>query len=214
MKSGGLLNESPGAGFLERRWPPAFQKSGAWPLASLRQAFFTGALDRLVDPDAYLQSKVPEFVQRGDFGLSSGSRPEGDYERVWFKEAVNSDEVAFESDVFLLKREVAERLKEHPVSPPEPQPPQPPEPPPEPPEPQPEPTSPPKHLRLIGTIPPESWNRFGTKVIPKLRVGDGLEVGIDLRLPLAADQASHLKTDLQQILQELGLTDRVEIREE
>jgi hypothetical protein len=214
MKSGGLLNESPGAGFLERRWPPAFQKSGAWPLASLRQAFFTGALDRLVDPDAYLQSKVPEFVQRGDFGLASGSRPEGDYERVWFKEAVNSDEVAFESDVFLLKREVAERLKEHPVSPPEPQPPQPPEPPPEPPEPQPEPTSPPKHLRLIGTIPPESWNRFGTKVIPKLRVGDGLEVGIDLRLPLAADQASHLKTDLQQILQELGLTDRVEVREE
>ena len=36
LKSAALLNESVGAGYLDRNWPPALQESGAWPLASLR----------------------------------------------------------------------------------------------------------------------------------------------------------------------------------
>jgi Protein of unknown function (DUF499) len=36
LKSQALLNESVGAGYLERHWPPALKESGTWPLASLR----------------------------------------------------------------------------------------------------------------------------------------------------------------------------------
>jgi hypothetical protein len=70
LKSEALLNESVGAGYIERSWPPALKDSGAWPLASLRQSFLNGSLTRLVDPDSTLRSKIVEFVARGDFGLA------------------------------------------------------------------------------------------------------------------------------------------------
>ncbi len=46
MKAEALLNETVGAGYISRNWPPAFKDSGAWPLGSLRQSFLNGALDR------------------------------------------------------------------------------------------------------------------------------------------------------------------------
>ena len=56
LKSHALLNDSVGAGYVERNWPPALAASGAWPLASLRQSFLNGSLTRLLDPDATLRS--------------------------------------------------------------------------------------------------------------------------------------------------------------
>jgi hypothetical protein len=95
LKSEALLNESVGAGYIERNWPPALKDSGAWPLQSLRQSFLNGSLTRLVDPDATLKSKIVEFVTHGDFGLASGKKTDGAYERTWFKEMLAPDEVAF-----------------------------------------------------------------------------------------------------------------------
>src|SRR6185436_19878799 len=97
LKSEALLNESVGAGYIERSWPPALKQSAAWPLASLRQSFLNGSLTRLVDPDAILKSKIEEFVGRGDFGLASGRKADGSYERVWYEEMVAPDEVAFDA---------------------------------------------------------------------------------------------------------------------
>ena len=115
LKAEALLNESVGAGYIDRNWPPAFKDSGAWPLASLRQSFLNGALTRLLDPDGVLKTKLVEFVGRGDFGLASGPKPDGSYERLWFSEPVPADEVAFESGVVLLKKAKAEELKKKPV---------------------------------------------------------------------------------------------------
>ncbi|MEP0772985.1 MAG: DUF499 domain-containing protein, partial [Acidobacteriota bacterium] len=111
LKAEALLNESVGAGYLERHWPPAFREEGAWPLSSLRQSFLNGALTRLVDPDTVLRMKVVEFVERGEFGLASERRPGGGFARVWFRELVAPAEVAFEADVFLLRRETAEACR-------------------------------------------------------------------------------------------------------
>jgi hypothetical protein len=86
LKSEALLNESVGAGYIDRNWPPALKDSGAWPVASLRQSFLNGSLTRLVDPDTTLKLKMVEFVTRGDFGLASGKKPDGTYERVWSRE--------------------------------------------------------------------------------------------------------------------------------
>jgi hypothetical protein len=70
LKTDALLNESVGAGYIDRHWPPAFGDSCAWPLTSLRQSFLSGALTRLIDPDTILRRKILEFVERGDFGLA------------------------------------------------------------------------------------------------------------------------------------------------
>jgi hypothetical protein len=189
LKSGALLNESVGAGYIERNWPPALKEAGAWPLASLRQSFLNGSLTRLVDPDVTLKSKIVEFVARGDFGLASGKKPDGSYERIWFKDdKMASDEVAFDADVFLLRKATTEAIKagepatSAPTSEPElgattaPTPELVPMPGPL------EPTGLMRTLRLSGSIPPEVWNRLGTKILPKLRSGSDLKIGLGVMI--------------------------------
>jgi hypothetical protein len=111
LKSQTLLNESVGAGYIERNWPPALKESGTWPLASLRQSFLNGSLTRLLDSDMTLRNKIFEFVSKGDFGLASGKSPNGAYERIWFEESISLDEVTFEAGVFLLTKGKAKALK-------------------------------------------------------------------------------------------------------
>lgn len=217
LKTEALLNESVGAGYLDRHWPPAFKDTGAWPLKSLRQSFLDGSLTRLTDPDSVLRRKIVEFVESGSFGLASGATDGGAYERLWFVEPVGAEEVAFEPSVFLLTREKAEALRKAPEEGrprPEPSP----EPGPEA-TPKPEPGSAPEldsgsktaTLRLTGTVPPEIWNRLGTKVLPKLRSGDGLSVGIELSVNVDPTRAAAMEAELRQILSELDLGDRVRL---
>jgi len=226
LKAEALLNESVGAGYIDRNWPPAFKDSGAWPLASLRQSFLNGALTRLLDPDGVLKSKLVEFVGRGDFGLASGPKPEGGYERLWFSEPVPADEVAFESGVVLLKKAKAEELKKKPVPTPgdakltgvQPtgtgtgigtggptivQPPV-----------VISPTGPAtKTITLSGNIPAELWNRLGTRVLPKLRTGKDLKIGIDFSVTVDTANANDLQVELKQILTDLGLENSVELEQ-
>ncbi|MGH8468767.1 MAG: DUF499 domain-containing protein [Gammaproteobacteria bacterium] len=216
LKSEALLNESVGAGYIERNWPPALKGSGAWPLASLRQSFLNGSLTRLLDPDATLKSKVVEFVSRGDFGLASGKNADGTYERVWFQDLVAPEEVAFESNVFLLRKATAEAHKSgasaQPVTVVEPGSTRDTEP-----EPDPEPVSKlplsldTQTIRIVGTVPPEVWNRLGTKILPKLRCGSTLTVGVEFSVTVNAASARSLVSELRQVLQELGLADGVRV---
>jgi len=223
LKSEALLNESVGAGYIARNWPPALKESGAWPLASLRQSFLNGSLTRLVEPDAILRSKIVEFVGRGDFGLASALRNDGSYERVWFEELVAPDEVAFESGVFLLRKTTAGAIKTG--APPTP--PATPQPQPEPtitattvaarppqPGPEPEPGAGTRTLRLVGVVPPEVRNQLGTKILPKLRSGSDLRVEVEFAVRMKSEAAGGLATELRQVLQELGLTGAVRVEEE
>ncbi|MBM4086628.1 MAG: hypothetical protein FJ272_17730 [Planctomycetes bacterium] len=210
LKSQALLNESVGTGYIERNWPPALKGSGAWPLAGLRKSFLDGSLTRLLDPDTVLKAKIVEFVTRGDFGLASGPRPDGNYERVWHGELVAPDEVAFEAGVFLLTRERAQALKKgeipKPVEPtPKPQPPEPK------PVVKPGPDAKTRTFRLTGKVPPELWNRLGTRIIPKLKAGSELQIGIDVTVTVGAEAARSFEGDLRQVLDDLGLADKVKV---
>jgi hypothetical protein len=220
LKSQALLNEFVGAGYIERYWPPVLKETGAWPLAGLRQSFLNGSLTRLLDPDVVLRTKIVEFVSKGEFGLASGKKPDGGYERVWFNEPLASDEISFESGVFLLLKSKAKSLKIEPEAIPGGGPEPIPEPKPEPeqpsgPEPEPEPGAGPslKTFRFIGNVPPEVWNRFGTKVLPKLRSGTDLKIGIDFSVCMETGIAKSFETELRQILDDLGLSDRVKIEQ-
>jgi hypothetical protein len=216
LKSVALLNESVGAGYIERNWPPALKESAAWPLASLRQSFLNGSLTRLVDPDSILKSRIVDFVSRGDFGLASGRKSDGSYERLWFEDLVAPEEVAFDAGVFLLRKATAKALKAGPVSEPAPGTVVLPAP-----EITPEPQIMPasgakpavgastKTLRIIGTVPPEVWNRLGTKILPKLRSGTDLRVGLEFSVTVKADEAQALAAEIAQIMKELGLSERM-----
>jgi Protein of unknown function (DUF499) len=227
LKSDGLLNESVGAGYIERNWPPALRDSGAWPLTGLRQSFLNGALTRLLDPDRTLKQRIVEFVQKAEFGLVSGQTPEGTYQRLWFNELVGPEEVTFDAGVFLLTRARAQALKSHSgttasiprsgpslFSPPASA------------EqsaagggaaeatsaPSPEvPETALRTLRLVGEIPSEQWNRLGTKLLPKLRAAGELEIQIEFSVTIKPEAGSSLEVDLRQALEDLGLHNRIRI---
>jgi hypothetical protein len=213
MKSEGLLNEGVGAGYLQRNWPAALAASGAWPLQSLRQSFLNGALTRLLDPDATLKARICGFVAAGDFGLAAGVRPDGTYDSVWFEENVDPADVSFDANVFLLTKAKAKELKEG-VRPPGGD---------KVPAPQPstdgggggrtegvdetggedlQPST--QSVRVAGSIPPELWNRLGTKVLPKLRSAQDLAVDVEFTATVEAQAAESLVRDLRQALEELG----------
>ena len=217
LKSQGLLNDSVGAGFIERNWPPALKSSGTWPLRSLRQSFLDGSLTRLIDPDTTLRAKVVDWISRGDFGLASNEISAGKYERIWFNEPITRDEVLFESGVFLLLKSFAQEFRQ-PVLPTE--------------EPTPaettqlptpvqvpvtEPgeevsgTAKAQVIRISGDVPPELWNRLGRMILPKLRSGEELKVGIDFRVTVANQLALQLGDEIKQMLDDLGLTGKVRV---
>jgi hypothetical protein len=168
-----------------------------------------------------LRRKIAEFVSHGDLGLASGSKSEGTYERWWFEGLVGAEEIVFEPGVFLLRKAVAEALAAGTPGPgpgpgPEPGPGPSPSPDPGPspgagPGPGPSPGGETKTLRVEGTIPVELWNRLGTRILPKLRSGADLKVGVDFSVTVSAASAENLTQDLQQIIHELGLGDSVEI---
>ncbi len=232
LRSRGLLNDTVGAGYVERNWPPANSETGAWPLSMLRKCFLDGSLTRLIDPDAVLRSRVVEWVANGDFGLGSGSGEEGlryAPKRVWFREPVPPEEVMFDSDVRLLKRTVAERLR---AAEGERQPDR---------EMErhkgrgfvpgageeseangtststaPEGAASTVRLRLEGQIPSGVWNRVGLKLLPRLRAAANRDLTVQIRLETATDSAGAdaLVRDLRRALEDLNLADHVRIESE
>ena len=212
LKAEALLNESVGAGYIERHWPPAFKESGAWPLTSLRQSFLDGSLTRLGDPDAVLRRQILQFVGNGDFGLASGPKPAGGFERLWHETPIQPEEVAFEKNVFLLTKAAAQAQSGQP----EPEPPAPkPAPPPTPPQPQPDGDtggeSGETTLRVTGAIPPEVWNRLGTKLLPKLRQREGLNLAINCSVRVESRVAQNVVAEIKQTLADLDLQSNVAV---
>jgi hypothetical protein len=116
--------------------------------------------------------------------------------------------------VFLLLKTKAKALKSTPdiILSPEPQPGLTPEPVPTP-VPQPEPVAgvAKRSFRISGNIPPEIWNRLGTKILPKLRSGSDLKVGIEFSVTVDINVARSFEADLQQILEDLGIADQVRV---
>jgi hypothetical protein len=62
---------------------------------------------------------------------------------------------------------------------------------------------------LVGTVPPEIWNRLGTKIIPKLKSGADLKIGVDFSVTLSTEAVRSVESDLRQILEDLNLRDKI-----
>jgi hypothetical protein len=197
----------------------------------MRQAFLNGALTRLADPDKVLREKIVEFVARGDFGLASGQKADGTFDRVWFEKPVSAEEVAFDAQVFLLTKQQAKNQASTPLMS----------------QSQPvgtrnggEPTGRGGDaaeqaigdrgvggqkgsadaaanrivLRVRGAVTPEVWNKLGVRILPRLRAGSKVCLGIDFSCELNIDDVQAVQTELRQALSDLRLEKAVTISTE
>ncbi len=57
----------------------------------------------------------------------------------------------------------------------------------------------------------EVWNRFGTKILPKLHGGTDLKIGINFSVSMEAGITKSFEAELKQILEDLNLTERVKV---
>jgi adenine-specific DNA methylase len=62
-----------------------------------------------------------------------------------------------------------------------------------------------------GSIPPEIWNRLGTKLIPKLRSGGELTARVSFSVLLDRKAVAGFEAELRQILEDLGLEAKIQI---
>jgi hypothetical protein len=133
-----------------------------------------------------------------------------------FKDPIAPDEVAFEADVNLLLKAREEALRTRAVPGLEPQSGDEPETPVQlKPEPEPGTTEPEPSAKITfsfhGDVPPEIWNRLGTKLLPKLRSGNDLKVRFNCELTVDASSAKTLSSELHQILSYLGIAESVRV---
>ncbi|TKJ41208.1 hypothetical protein CEE37_05960 [candidate division LCP-89 bacterium B3_LCP] len=66
-------------------------------------------------------------------------------------------------------------------------------------------------VQIKGQISPEIWNRLGTKIIPKLRSGEQLQIELDFSVKVKQEAAGNFESELQQIINDLGLKDKVSV---
>ena len=55
------------------------------------------------------------------------------------------------------------------------------------------------------------WNRFGTKILPKLRIGSDLQVSIEFSVKVEGEAAGGFEGEIKRILEDLGLSGMVYI---
>ena len=113
LRHDSLLSREIGSSYIERNWPPALKESGAWPLASLKAAFFQGQFTRLEKAEDALRTTIARAVSQGLLGLASGKDP-ACFDRVWFKEQVEAADITFDYDAYLLTAAKAKALKQAP----------------------------------------------------------------------------------------------------
>lgn len=220
LTSQGLLNDTIGAGYIDRKWPPALLASGAWPLSGLRQSFLDGSLTRLIDADHILQSYIAQWVEAGEFGLATGIRPDGGYQRIRYQQLVSPADIELDSDTYLLKRSAIDSLLRSSgtgnatdiggqrndgtmstnvpadtfprVT-----------------------TAPGTHgatrIRIQGSMPIEQWNRLGTRLLPRLRAIGPVTATVSLICDTTTVAGAEKLSELKRTLQDLGLTDQLRI---
>ncbi len=66
-------------------------------------------------------------------------------------------------------------------------------------------------ITVSGTIPPEQWNRLGTRLLPKMRAAGEVSAAVRLEVEVDAGRATMLSTELHRVLDEIGLAGAVRI---
>lgn len=203
LRDAAVVNESVSPAYLIRAWPPAFRESGSWPLASLRQSFFDGSLVRLLDAEAALRKAIQAGVAQGDLALAAGLNSDGSFDRIWRDESCPDDAIQFDTQHALVVAATEQERRPdslpgaetvHPV------------------ETQPVDSSGPAQIAIAGSIPPEQWNRIGTKILARLKSAGFVNISFEITVDCDTSPGEDHVESLRQTLQDLGIADSVSIR--
>jgi hypothetical protein len=63
-------------------------------------------------------------------------------------------------------------------------------------------------------LPPELWNRFGSKIIPKLRSAEQLQARVELTVEVETSALASLEMEIQQVLADLDLGGKVVVEKD
>jgi hypothetical protein len=66
-------------------------------------------------------------------------------------------------------------------------------------------------IRWSGTVPPQKWMNFYTKVLARFVTLPGLRLEVSFEVPVASDQAQSKVDETRSGLKELGLDDTTSI---
>ena len=70
-------------------------------------------------------------------------------------------------------------------------------------------------LLVSGTVPSESWNRVGMKLVPKLRAAHSApKVSVEFSVRVNANAIDSIEAELRQVLDDLGLGTSMTVRKE
>lgn len=211
--------------FLVRNWPPAFVE---WSTKSVRDAFYASPLfPRLQNPDL-IKSTISSGVSGGVLAYV-GKTTDGRYEPFEFETGFAANQVEISDDVFIVAKETAEKYRNlktsgrgvqdsAPVQTTEPADTQ---------------TSgkipatgdesgtlisvpaTPKVKKMCwsGSVPPQKWTTFYTRVISRFATGSGLKITINVDVEPGDGVSTQKIEETKAALRELGLMDDVETGE-
>src|SRR5205823_4473982 len=66
-------------------------------------------------------------------------------------------------------------------------------------------------IAVAGSIPPEQWNRLGTRLIPKMRAAGTVTANIRLEIEVDQAKSTTLTSEFRQIVDETGLSATVHV---
>lgn len=207
--------------FLVRNWPPALPE---WSTKAVRDAFFASPkFPRLLNPDA-----VKQTISRGvEIGMMAYvvKKESGKYDPFAFRESLGEADLEVADDVFLISKEAANAYIEEQAAGAEDQPPSPsPDRTEHPGSGQPEDMSGSKPvplggatpdvlpgLRWTGTIAPQKWMNFYTKVLARFAAANGLKLSLTVEVQPAGGVSKTKITEMKVALRELGMSEDVRI---
>ena len=108
LKQEDVVVPSVSPSFLVRYWPPALPE---WSTKQIRDAFFASPkFPRLTNADA-VRDTISRGLDQGQFAYV-GKAPDGSYEPFYYKQSLPASEVEIGDDVFLIRKDLAEKFLE------------------------------------------------------------------------------------------------------
>jgi len=66
---------------------------------------------------------------------------------------------------------------------------------------------------VAGSVPPELWNKLGTRLIPKLRMGRVVDLQVQATIEIEPVEMEHLREEIRRVLAELEIESQWRVEE-
>ena len=211
-----VLMKAPSSSFLVRNWPPAFVE---WSTRAVRDAFYASPVFPRLQHADLLKTTIADGVSGGVLAYV-GKTTDGRYEPFEFGSGLTPGNIEISDDVFIITKATAEAYKSKLVGSIPPEPPK-------------EPDvstkdtgnggdagtggkTPPvvqveraKRIAWSGSIPPQKWTSFYTRVMTRFANKGGVSISVSFNVAPDGGLSSQEIEETRAALRDLGLEDDV-----